>query len=72
LTEHISKTVGLPASPFPHITIAADKDEAFIRALRGQIEAAAKFPFTLRVTAINVYRIWKPTELVYSFGIDPE
>ena len=59
-------------SSFWHMTLAVSKDYREIQELAGRLTETARYPFSLHVTGLDLYHIWKPVEFVrtYHNGID--
>ncbi len=54
----------LYSPPFPHITVAASKKPHEIDLLYRQICYNVTFPFTIYVSRLELYHIWRPVRLV--------
>ena len=72
LTEYLEEAVGMAASAFPHITLAADRDHRFIRSLCEYVRNSSRFPITLEIRRLELYKIWKPVRLARVFAVDGE
>lgn len=66
LSDHIRSAVGLPATSFPHITLAADQNHQLIQTGYDYIRNTVRFPFSLDIKALELYHIWGPIYLVNS------
>lgn len=64
LKEHLEETLRSYTSGFLHITLAVSQEHDQILSLKKKIEEQIEFPFILKVSAMELYHIWKPVELV--------
>lgn len=67
LKEHLEETLHSYTTGFLHITLAVSQDHDQILTLKRKIEEQIEFPFILKVSAMELYHIWKPVELIRAF-----
>lgn len=63
----VRKALQKETAKHPHITLAISRNHDQIRRIRQSIERDVRFPFTLTVTGLFLYRIWDPVSLVRIF-----
>ena len=67
LQQSVKKQMGTPCQASPHITLAASKDKALLRAYKDRLLQSGLFPLHLTVTGAQLYHIWTPVALTASF-----
>ncbi len=67
MRKSLEQTLGAKTSPFLHITLAISKDHEEIQRLYERISAMEIFPFTLEITGMDLYHIWKPVKLIRQY-----
>ncbi|MCR4838462.1 MAG: 2'-5' RNA ligase family protein [Eubacterium sp.] len=69
LREELLKEVGGKPSGFWHISLAFDKDREKMERFYQSIKENVTFPFSLKIDALEMYHIWKPTKFVSRYKI---
>lgn len=69
LCDHLTSTIGLSASAYPHITLAVNQDYQLIQNIYNYLRNTIHLPFSLEIRALELYHIWSPTELVNVFPV---
>ena len=64
LCAEVERTIGLSASPFLHVTLAAEADREKLGSVWKQLRASDSLLAQLRVDAMELYHIWRPVRLV--------
>lgn len=67
LQQSVKKQTGTPCQASPHITLAASKDKALLRAYQDRLLQSCLFPLHLTVTGAQLYHIWTPVVLTAAF-----
>lgn len=64
MESDVHSALGSSRSRVLHVTLAISQDHAQIEALYHRIQEQQRFPITLTVTRLELYKIWTPTKLI--------